>query len=77
MQQEVDSHKDFLMLAILLIISTLTTPLLGAVDTAVVGHLNNVPYIGRVAVGALIFKTLYWLRIFASKHNGFFCGSSC
>lgn len=61
MQQEIFSHKAFLMLAIPLIVSTLTTPLLGAVDTAVVGHLNNPSYIGGVAVGALIFNTLYWL----------------
>ncbi|WP_332696830.1 MATE family efflux transporter [Halalkalibacter lacteus] len=60
-QQETVSHKDFLMLAVPLIVSTLTTPLLGAVDTAVVGHLNNPSYIGGVAVGALIFNTLYWL----------------
>lgn len=62
-QQEtvVFSHRSFLMLAIPLILSTLTTPLLGAVDTAVVGHLNNPSYIGGVAVGALIFNTLYWL----------------
>nr|WP_272899223.1 MATE family efflux transporter [Caldalkalibacillus salinus] len=58
---EVLSHNAFLMLAIPLIISTFTTPLLGAVDTAVVGHLSHPSYIGGVAVGTLIFNTLYWL----------------
>lgn len=77
-QQEIVSHKAFLMLAIPLIVSTLTTPLLGAVDTAVVGHLNNPSYIGGVAVGALIFNTLYWLlgflrvstTVFSSQAHG-------
>jgi MATE family multidrug resistance protein len=35
-------------------------PLLGAVDTAVVGHLPDPVYIGGVAVGAVIFNFLYW-----------------
>ena len=35
-------------------------PLLGAVDTAVVGHLAHAYYLGAVAVGALIFSFLYW-----------------
>jgi multidrug resistance protein, MATE family len=60
-ESEVFSHKSFLMLAVPLILSTLTTPILGAVDTAVVGHLGNPAYIGGVAVGTLIFNTLYWL----------------
>lgn len=56
----------------------MTTPLLGAVDTAVVGQLPDPAYIGGVAVGTLIFNTLYWvfgfLRVstsaFAAQANG-------
>ncbi|MFC4769100.1 MATE family efflux transporter [Effusibacillus consociatus] len=55
------SHAEFLALAVPLIVSTLSTPLLGAVDTAVVGQLPDPAYIGGVAVGSLIFNTLYWL----------------
>lgn len=55
------SHRAYLALAIPLIISTITTPLLGAVDTAVIGHLSDSAYLGGVAVGTLIFNTLYWL----------------
>lgn len=55
------NHRSYLALAIPLIISTLTTPLLGAVDTAVVGHLPDPAYIGGVAVGNIIFNTMYWL----------------
>nr|WP_272871309.1 MATE family efflux transporter [Bacillus altitudinis] len=65
-------------MAIPLTISTMTTPLLGAVDTAVVGQLANPAYIGGVAVGSLIFSTLYWLfgflrvstSAFAAQANG-------
>jgi MATE family multidrug resistance protein len=42
-----------------LIISNISIPLLGAVDTAVVGHLPGPQYIGAVAVGAIIFTALY------------------
>lgn len=55
------NHRSYLTLAIPLIISTITTPLLGAVDTAVVGHLPDPAYIGGVAVGNIIFNTMYWL----------------
>jgi len=43
-----------------IILANLTTPLLGAVDTAVVGHLPDPSFIGGVAVGSVIFSFLYW-----------------
>jgi len=43
-----------------MILSNLTVPLLGAVDTAVMGHMTEAYYLGAVAVGALIFNYLYW-----------------
>lgn len=72
------NHRAYLTLAIPLTISTMTTPLLGAVDTAVVGQLPAPAYIGGVAVGTLIFNTLYWLfgflrvstSAFAAQANG-------
>ncbi len=42
-----------------LILSNVTVPLLGMVDTAVMGHLDNPLYLGAVAVGATIFNFLY------------------
>ncbi|MEP4379158.1 MAG: MATE family efflux transporter [Alphaproteobacteria bacterium] len=42
------------------ILSNLTVPMLGAVDTAVMGHLPDPAFIGGVAVGAMIFSFLYW-----------------
>ncbi|WP_394120022.1 MATE family efflux transporter [Planococcus donghaensis] len=72
------NHRTYLALAIPLTLSTITTPLLGAVDTAVVGQLPDPAFIGGVAIGAVIFNTLYWLfgflRIgtsgFAAQANG-------
>lgn len=55
------SHRAFLGIAVPFILSTITQPLLGAVDTAVVGHLPDPSLIGGVAVGTVIFNTLYWL----------------
>ncbi|MFT5181798.1 MAG: MATE family multidrug resistance protein, partial [Alphaproteobacteria bacterium] len=42
------------------ILSNLTVPMLGAVDTAMMGHLPDAAYIGAVAVGAMIFSFVYW-----------------
>ena len=49
-----------LALAVPMIISNLSVPLVGAVDTAVVGHLPEAYHIGAVALGALLFSFLYW-----------------
>ncbi len=43
-----------------IILSNVSTPLLGAVDTAVVGHLPGAQYIGGIAVGSLIISFIYW-----------------
>lgn len=55
------TYKEYLVLAIPLMLSTVTQPLLGAADTAVIGRLENPSYIGGVAIGAVIFNTMYWL----------------
>lgn len=54
-------YHQYLMLVFPFILSTLTTPLLGAVDTALMGHFADPALIGGVAVGVVIFNTLYWL----------------
>ncbi|MDR6246159.1 MATE family multidrug resistance protein [Paenibacillus hunanensis] len=60
-KQPSPTHRDYLMLSLPLIVSTITTPLLGLVDTAVVGHLFDPAYLGGTAIGTLIFNTMYWL----------------
>jgi MATE family multidrug resistance protein len=53
-------HRRVWRLAAPIILSNLSIPLLGAVDTAVMGHLPGPAYIGGVAIGALIFSYVYW-----------------
>jgi MATE family multidrug resistance protein len=42
-----------------MILSNISVPLLGMVDTGVTGHLDNPVYLGAVAIGATIFGFLY------------------
>ena len=54
-------NREYLKLALGFTLSTLTTPLLNSVDTAVVGNLSNPVFIGGVTLGGTIFNTIYWL----------------
>jgi len=47
-------------LAVPIILSNITVPLLGAVDAAVMGHMESAAYLGAVAIGGLIFDYIYW-----------------
>ena len=42
-----------------MVVSNLSVPLLGMVDTGVTGHLENAAYLGAVAVGGAVFSFLY------------------
>jgi MATE family multidrug resistance protein len=54
------THANVLAIALPIIIANVTTPLIGIVDTAVLGQLGDAHYIGAVAVGAMIFNMIYW-----------------
>lgn len=54
------SHRRVWAIAGPILLSNLTTPLVGAVDTGVAGHLGAADRMGAVAVGAVIFNFLYW-----------------
>ncbi len=43
-----------------LMLTNITVPLLGLVDTAVLGHLAHPEYLGAVAIGGNLFSILYW-----------------
>src|SRR5690606_20663388 len=43
-----------------IMISNVSTPLIGIVDTGVVGQIPDPAYIGAVALGALIFNFVFW-----------------
>lgn len=54
------THRNILALAIPLILSNLTVPLVGAVDTAVMGRMDAPYFMGGVAVGGTVFSFLFW-----------------
>jgi MATE family multidrug resistance protein len=54
------SHRRVLTLALPIILSNVSTPLIGVVDTAVVGRLSDPAYIGAAAIGGLIFTFVFW-----------------
>lgn len=54
-------HRRVLKIAAPIVLSNATVPLLGAVDTAVVGQMGLAAPIGAVGVGAIILATLYWI----------------
>jgi MATE family multidrug resistance protein len=53
------SHRQVARIAAPLIVSNATVPLLGAVDTAVMGHLDSPDFLASVAVGSTVFSILY------------------
>lgn len=55
------SDKEYLCLTIPFMLSTMTQPLMGAVNTAVMGQLPDPKYIAAVSLGAILFNNLYWL----------------
>lgn len=53
------AHRAVWRIALPMIISNLSVPLLGMVDTAVMGHLPSPHYLGAVAIGSVIFSFLF------------------
>ena len=54
------THGRVLKVAIPIVLSNATIPILGAVDTGVVGQLGLAAPIGAVGIGAIIISSLYW-----------------
>src|SRR5690606_6566778 len=54
------THRTVLAIAVPIMLSNVSTPLIGIVDTAVVGRIPDPAYIGAVAVGSLIFTFVFW-----------------
>lgn len=53
--------QQILKIALPAIVTNITVPLLGLVDTAIVGHMGSAAYIGAIAVGSMIFNLVYWV----------------
>jgi len=58
---DLDQHKQLLLLALPMILSNITVPLLGLVDTAVIGHLSHAYFLGGSTIGAMIITSVIWL----------------
>jgi|TARA_R110000850_G_scaffold11991_10_gene40870 MATE family, multidrug efflux pump len=59
--RDVVTHRRVLNIAIPIVVSNATVPILGAVDTGVVGQLGLAAPIGAVGIGAIILSALYWV----------------
>ena len=53
-------NKQVYRLALPNIVSNFSIPLLGAVDTALMGRLESESYLGAVGIGGIIFSFIYW-----------------
>ncbi len=51
-------------LVVPIVLTNITVPLLGLVDTAVIGHLPEAHYLGAVAIGSLVFSMVYSTMFF-------------
>lgn len=55
-----EHNSNILRLALPSILANITIPLVGIVDTAIVGHLSDAAAIGGIAIGTMLFDLLYW-----------------
>ncbi|MEQ3676964.1 MATE family efflux transporter [Pseudophaeobacter sp.] len=55
------THSRVLKIAVPIVLSNATVPILGAVDTGVVGQMGTAAPIGAVGIGAVILATLYFI----------------
>ncbi len=53
-------HKEIFRLSIPNILNNLTVPMLGIVDTMLMGRLDDPAYLGAIALGGSVFSFLYW-----------------
>lgn len=54
-------HRRILAIALPMVLSNITVPLLGLVDAAVIGHLSHPWYLGGVALGGTMISMSFWL----------------
>ena len=55
------THRRVLKIALPIVLSNATVPILGAVDVGVVGQMGEAAPIGAVAMGAIILTTVFWI----------------
>ena len=55
-----DLHRRFFRLALINILTNVTVPLVGLVDTAMLGHLADIRFLAGVALASILFDYIYW-----------------
>lgn len=55
------THRRVLNIAVPIVLANATVPLLGLVDTGVIGQLGEAAPIGAVGIGAIILTSIYWI----------------
>ena len=55
------THRRILHIAVPVVLANITIPILGLVDTGVIGQLGEAAPIGAVGIGAIILTALYWI----------------
>ncbi len=60
MSSPTDLRRQFTRLTAVNILSNLTVPIAGLVDTAMLGHLADIRFLAGAALGAILFDYIYW-----------------
>jgi MATE family multidrug resistance protein len=58
---QISLHQKIIVIALPMILSNVTTPLMGLVDTGVLGHMQDTYFLAGASVAALVITQLYWL----------------
>ncbi len=55
-----NSYQKIFSIALPMILSAISIPLLGIVDTAILGHLDSPIYLASINIGTTVFNVLFW-----------------
>jgi MATE family multidrug resistance protein len=55
-----DLNRRFYRLTLINVLSNITVPIVGLVDVAMLGHLDDIRFLAGVALGTLLFDYIYW-----------------
>ncbi|MEH6565023.1 MAG: MATE family efflux transporter DinF [Halopseudomonas sp.] len=75
--RDTPTHKRVWGIALPLILSNISVPLVGLVDTAVIGHLDGAHFLGGVAVGSTLFTFVLWAAGFLRMGTTGFAAQAC
>lgn len=75
--RDMPTHKRVWAIALPMILSNISVPLVGLVDTAVVGHLDGAHFLGGVAVGSTLFTFVLWAAGFLRMGTTGFAAQAC